>query len=107
MMMRSAPAASAHLAEIPVPAPAPMMGVPAAQLACHRFRHAARSIMLLLPFASLDHKATIRILTPRSKRKFWPSSDLRPSGHTTARDGRLDLSLSDVRPALGSTFCPP
>ena len=45
-MIRSAPAASAHLAEIPVPAPAPRIGVPRALLALHRSRHADRSIML-------------------------------------------------------------
>src|ERR1700722_5941729 len=49
MMMRSAPAASAHLAEIPVPAPAPSIGIPRAALALHRFRHADRSILLLPP----------------------------------------------------------
>src|SRR5450631_2888953 len=46
MMMRSAPAASAHLAEIPVPAPAPRMGIPCSLLALHRSRHADRSVML-------------------------------------------------------------
>jgi hypothetical protein len=74
-MMRSAPAASAHLAEIPVPAPAPTMGVPAALLSRHRFRHADRSIVLLLPFPSLDPKATIRLLIPHSKRKSWTRRD--------------------------------
>jgi hypothetical protein len=44
MMIRSAPAASAHLAEIPVPAPAPRMGVPRALFALHRSRHAERSV---------------------------------------------------------------
>src|SRR5438105_14416734 len=76
-MIRSASAASAHLAEIPVPAPAPMMGVPAALLACHRFRHAARSIVPLLPFASLDHDATIRLPAPNSKKKCRTGRDLR------------------------------
>src|ERR1700689_760483 len=46
MMIRSAPAASAHLAEIPVPAPAPRMGIPCALLALHRCRHADRSVMV-------------------------------------------------------------
>src|ERR1700677_638169 len=59
MMIRSAPAASAHLAEIPVPAPAPRMGVPRALLALHRSRHAARSIMLS-PRANLAHEGTTR-----------------------------------------------
>src|SRR5215468_2007342 len=59
-MMRSAPAASAHLAEIPVPAPVPRMGTPLALLARHSFRHADRSIMLSLPLVDLD--ATIRLL---------------------------------------------
>src|SRR6266851_2140880 len=45
MMMRSAPAASAHLAEIPVPAPAPRMGIPCALLALHRSRQVDRSVM--------------------------------------------------------------
>src|SRR5580704_6671778 len=49
MMMRSAPAASAHLAEIPVPAPAPSIGIPRAALALHRFRHVDRSIMSFPP----------------------------------------------------------
>src|SRR5579863_3870827 len=53
MMMRSAPADSAHLAEIPVPAPAPTMGLPAALLSRHRFRLAARSIAPLLPLCQL------------------------------------------------------
>ena len=73
MMMRSAPAASAHLAEIPVPAPAPMMGIPAAPLSRHRFRHAARSIRPFFPFARLNHKATIRLRMPHSERKFGTS----------------------------------
>src|SRR5271163_3827401 len=59
-MMRSAPAASAHLAEIPVPAPAPRMGTPTALLARHRFTHADRSIMPFLQLVKLD--ATIRLL---------------------------------------------
>jgi len=75
MMMRSAPAASAHLAEIPVPAPAPTMGVPAALFSRHRFRHADRSIVLLLPSPCLDPKATIRLLIPHSKRKSWTRRD--------------------------------
>jgi hypothetical protein len=36
MMIRSAPPASIHFAEMPVPAPAPMMGRPA-WLVCRRF----------------------------------------------------------------------
>jgi hypothetical protein len=46
MMIKSAPAASAHLADIPVPAPAPRIGIPFAVLALHRSRHADLSVML-------------------------------------------------------------
>src|ERR1700733_14262272 len=59
-MIRSAPAASAHLAEIPVPAPAPRIGIPRAPSALHRFRHADRSVMLFSPFMPACYAASIR-----------------------------------------------
>src|ERR1700683_847291 len=67
MMIRSAPAASAHLAEIPVPAPAPRMRVPRALFALHRSRHAARSIMLS-PCADLAYEGTTRNIQYFSRR---------------------------------------
>src|SRR6476620_10603095 len=47
MMMRSTPPASADLAEMPVPAPAPMTGFPAAIVARRRPSAVARSISAL------------------------------------------------------------
>src|SRR6516164_2354285 len=41
-MMRSMPPASAHLALMPVPAPPPMIGLPAATWARNRSRHCSR-----------------------------------------------------------------
>src|SRR6476469_5279406 len=48
MMMRSTPPASADLAEMPVPAPAPMTGFPAAIVARRRPSAVSRSISALL-----------------------------------------------------------
>src|SRR5438270_684172 len=42
MMMRSMPPASAHLALMPVPAPPPMIGLPAAICARSRCKHCSR-----------------------------------------------------------------
>src|ERR1051325_5163446 len=42
MMIRSIPPASAHLALIPVPAPPPMIGLPAATWARRRLRDSSR-----------------------------------------------------------------
>src|SRR6516225_1619115 len=42
MMIRSMPPASAHLALMPVPAPPPMIGLPAATWARRRLRHSSR-----------------------------------------------------------------
>src|SRR3954453_11647513 len=44
MMIRSAPPASAHLAESPVPAPAPMIGFPAST--CPRRRASASALVI-------------------------------------------------------------
>src|SRR4051794_15672975 len=44
MTMRSTPPASSHFAEIPVPAPAPMIGRPASALARRRSRMMDRAI---------------------------------------------------------------
>ena len=52
MMMRSMPPASAHLALMPVPAPPPMIGLPAAIWARRRARHASR-VKKLMPTESL------------------------------------------------------
>src|SRR5215468_6137010 len=56
MTMRSAPPCSSHFAEIPVPAPAPMIGSPRPRMARRRARmseRAARAIVLpLRPTAS-------------------------------------------------------
>src|SRR5262249_4579502 len=48
MMMRSIPPASAHLALIPVPAPPPMIGLPAATWARRRRRHSSRVKKLMM-----------------------------------------------------------
>src|SRR3954452_8025513 len=69
-MMRSAPPFSAHLAEIPVPAPAPRMGTPAALLACHRFRHADRSIMLCFSLATVDTTLLYDCWMPTQRRSL-------------------------------------
>ena len=50
MMMRSMPPASAHLAQMPVPAPPPMIGRPAATWARSRARHSSR-VKKLMPGA--------------------------------------------------------
>src|SRR6185437_16405103 len=50
MMIRSAPPASAHLADSPVPAPAPMIGRPSAAWARKR-ASASRRFMRVPPFA--------------------------------------------------------
>src|SRR5688572_3716672 len=42
MTIKSTPPASSHLAEIPVPAPAPMIAVPAVTLPCNRRRIVSR-----------------------------------------------------------------
>src|SRR6476646_5110703 len=44
MMIRSAPPASAHFAESPVPAPAPMIGLPAST--CARRRASASALVM-------------------------------------------------------------
>ena len=44
MTMRSMPPASSHFAERPVPAPPPMMGLPAAMRAWKRLRISARGM---------------------------------------------------------------
>src|SRR4051812_44417968 len=46
-MRRSMPPASAHLALIPVPAPPPMIGLPAATWARSRLRHSSREKKLM------------------------------------------------------------
>src|SRR5438132_13265565 len=49
MMMRSMPPASAHLALMPVPAPPPMIALPAATWARRRWRHSSRLNKLIGP----------------------------------------------------------
>lgn len=50
MTIRSMPPASSHLAEIPVPAPPPMMGLPFSALAYNFLRIALRGIAVTIPF---------------------------------------------------------
>src|SRR5919202_4872963 len=58
MMIRSAPPASANLAEMPVPAPAPMMGLPCAICACSRSSTCARVYRIAFRPSSLVRGAS-------------------------------------------------
>src|SRR5262249_15009766 len=68
MMIRSMPPASAHLALRPVPAPPPMIGLPAATWARSRSRHCSR-VKKLIPTSSFLHScapaATIGVARQR------------------------------------------
>src|SRR3954465_15675291 len=64
MMMRSMPPASAHLALMPVPAPPPMTGRPAATWARSRARHSAR-VKKLMAGPRLADTIGARDATPR------------------------------------------
>src|SRR5690242_7781218 len=113
MMMRSAPAVSAHLAEIPVPAPAPSMGTPAALLARHFSRHVDRSIMLFFSLAALAQRLLYDCSMPTPKEEelghVWrvevASREDVLSGKTSAMLARTSGFVAPSTPAVRQFSC--
>src|SRR5437763_8392610 len=66
MIKRSMPPASAHLALMPVPAPPPRIGLPAATWARRRFRHSSRLKRLMRSL--LLSPEMLRVLYRRMRR---------------------------------------
>src|SRR5438552_2231707 len=75
MMIRSMPPASAHLALMPVPAPPPMIGLPAATWARSRRRHSSR-VKKLIRQSSANLRAEVvgeALAQPRQARVVDPT----------------------------------
>ncbi len=85
MMIRSAPPASAHFAESPVPAPAPMIGLP-----CCDLRPQARERFRPCHCVVLDHR-------------------VQPVGHRVGERGVVDVEVAAraPRPPAPSVSCRP
>src|SRR5579875_3099598 len=74
MIIRSMPPASAHLADKPVPAPPPMIGLPAATWPRRRCRHSSRLKMLMIAYFSISLKEP-----DRSSRSYSDAAEWRPA----------------------------
>src|SRR5262249_53601579 len=81
MMMRSMPPASAHLALMPVPAPPPMMGLPAATWARRRWRHSSRVNWLMVRSLASIIRSNAQLLYGRLEgMPVIPTGTLDPKG---------------------------
>src|SRR6478735_5064703 len=91
MMMRSTPPASADLAEMPVPAPAPMTGFPAAMVARRRPSAVARSISALhAVIAARADKGVQLVGHPPSQDRVVDVRVVVDHRHAAAVDARRD-----------------
>src|SRR6516165_9366508 len=82
MTIRSMPPASSHLAEMPVPAPPPTMGRPAATLARRRWRIADRLVstgMVFVRTSSTRRQQVLHLLAPRAQSQRFEILDHRHS----------------------------
>src|SRR5437867_2450206 len=103
MIIRSMPPASAHLAEIPVPAPPPMMGLPAASWARRRWRHSSfvKKLMGLLRvlfgrvIEEVNYLASLGALAPRVTCLLAQPWGLTPPG-SPGNEKEMDVWLQTV-----------
>src|SRR5687767_7788243 len=90
MTIRSAPPASAHFPEIPVPAPAPVIGIPRATCSCRRISISTREGTMYIippsragktvtgyPFPNFDKQTAL----PYGDRRNWGKASLSPFFH--------------------------
>ena len=65
-MIKSAPPASANLAEMPVPAPQPTIGLPAEFWACKRFKISLREIAISITSYFFNRSSKVSATLPEN-----------------------------------------